>query len=303
MKKHLLKLYGSIFLLNLIFIFFARDQFSPGQEKVIEKIGEPMEMKMETTSVIPLETASRKLVAKQDTYKIKKLDYKIVEVHNIKDLEKKEEGYFVYSNKGIDLSKLSGNARKEAFVKLLLPSIEVVHKEIDLDKENIAVLSKKSAYTPEEKAYLEDLFAKYKVKFGNWKELDDRLIKYPASLILTQGAIESAWGTSRFFKEGNNIFGMWAMSKKEPRIRSHEKRTDFTVYLRAYPDLKESVEDLVGVLSRVNVYSGLRKAVNEDKSPQYIANYLIKYSEQGREYVNKVQTVLRHNDFQRYDGE
>lgn len=287
MKKYILKLYGTIFLFNLISLFFAREEFSLGQEK--------------TKSLVPLEIASPK--ASYNAYTIKRLDYKIVDVHTLNDLNKKESGYFVYSNKGIDLRKLSGKARKEAFIKLLLPSIEVVHREIDLTRENIEELSKKTTYTVSEKIYLENIFKKYKVKFGNWDELNSRLIKYPASLILTQGAIESAWGTSRFFKEGNNIFGMWAMSKKEPRIKSKERRTDFTVYLRAYPDLKESVEDLVGVLSRVNVYSGLRKAVNEEQSPQYIAKYLIKYSEQGKEYVNKVQTVLRHNDFQKYDVE
>ena len=35
----------------------------------------------------------------------------------------------------------------------------------------------------------------------------------PAALILAQAANESAWGTSRFAREGNNYFGQWCFTK------------------------------------------------------------------------------------------
>ena len=40
-------------------------------------------------------------------------------------------------------------------------------------------------------------------------ELMRRVDEIPASLVLAQAANESAWGTSRFTLEGNNIFGQW----------------------------------------------------------------------------------------------
>ena len=40
-------------------------------------------------------------------------------------------------------------------------------------------------------------------------ELMVRLDTVPMSLALTQAAMESAWGTSRFAREGNNLFGQW----------------------------------------------------------------------------------------------
>ncbi|HKJ91279.1 MAG TPA: glucosaminidase domain-containing protein, partial [Oceanipulchritudo sp.] len=42
--------------------------------------------------------------------------------------------------------------------------------------------------------------------------LDDlrrRVDVIPPSLALAQAALESGWGTSRFAREGNNLFGIW----------------------------------------------------------------------------------------------
>ena len=43
----------------------------------------------------------------------------------------------------------------------------------------------------------------------SWPLLLNRVDVIPPSLALAQGANESAWGTSRFSKEGNNYFGQW----------------------------------------------------------------------------------------------
>src|SRR5690606_39546165 len=40
-----------------------------------------------------------------------------------------------------------------------------------------------------------------------------RLDIIPADLALAQAAMESAWGGSRFAREGNNYFGQWCFSK------------------------------------------------------------------------------------------
>ncbi|NOQ67512.1 MAG: hypothetical protein GQ556_09920, partial [Desulfobacterales bacterium] len=37
----------------------------------------------------------------------------------------------------------------------------------------------------------------------------ERVDAVPTSIILAQGALESSWGSSRFTREGNSIFGMW----------------------------------------------------------------------------------------------
>lgn len=225
---------------------------------------------------------------------------------NEKEIQKKvKEALSVDSkvnSEEIDLRSLSSSERKKAFVDMLLPAINEVHEQI---KENRAIVEKlaiKTELTPEEKEFCEQLFSKYKVKYGNWKELQGKMIIYPASLILTQGALESAWGTSRFFREGKNIFGMWSTNPNEPRIPANGVRENgFVPHLRKYDSIEESVEDIVMTISISDAYKTVRKLLNEEKSPREVAYGLIKYSEEGTKYVEKVQKTLEYNDFEKYD--
>lgn len=243
-------------------------------------------------------------LAGNDVTKIPNVKYKTVELTSLKDIEKFKDSHELYSFSKIkiDLNSLPLEQKKEVFVNILLPAIEVVNAEITRTKQKVAELAKKPFLSEDEYVYAKNLFTKYKVSYGNWNELQDKLIIYPTSLILTQGAIESGWGTSRFFKEGNNLFGMLSVNPNEARIQANFKREDgLAPHFKKYNSIKDSVADIVLTLSRNNVYKNLRKLVNENKSPIEIANGLRKYSEQGELYVKKVINTLNQNNFQQYD--
>ena len=207
-----------------------------------------------------------------------------------------------YIQREVDLRELSSIERKKAFVEMLLPAINEVHEEIKENKAIVEKLAIKEDLTPEEKEFCEKLFKTYKVEYGNWKELQGKMVIYPASLILTQGALESGWGTSRFFREGNNIFGMWSTNPNEPRIAANGVRENgFVPHLRKYDTIEESVKDIVITISVSDAYKTVRKLLNEDKSPSEVAHGLIKYSEEGTKYVEKVQKTLEYNEFEKYD--
>lgn len=216
------------------------------------------------------------------------IKYETIEVKTLKDLENRPTENHVYSLDGLDLKKLSVRNRKEVFISMLLPSIEIVNKEIDRDISIIDVLSKKNSHTSEEKKELDRIFKSYKVSAYNWAELKKRMIKYPTSLILSQAAIESGWGTSKVFKEKNNLFGMNAYK--------HTNRT-----YKEYDSIKDSVKDFVLTLSRVNAYKSLRTKVHAGEPPEKIAHGLVGYSELKDVYIKKVQAMLRHNNFKKYD--
>ncbi|MDU1911781.1 glucosaminidase domain-containing protein [Fusobacterium sp.] len=235
---------------------------------------------------------------------LKKVEYKKIEINSVADLYEKrdEEGLYVFSNEELDLRKLSSEDRKDAFVQLLLPAINVVHEEIKNDKEIVKKLEKKSELTEEEKEYCENIFSRYRVEYGNWQELESKMIIYPTSLILTQGALESAWGTSRFFREGNNIFGMWSTNPNEPRIAAKGTRDNgFVPHLKKYDTIKDSVADIVLTISRNDVYKKVRESVNNEKPASEIVYGLIKYSEEGEEYIKKIKATMEKNDFLKYD--
>ena len=127
------------------------------------------------------------------------------------------------------------------------------------------------------------------------------MVIYPTSLILAQGGLESAWGTSRFFREWNNAFGIWSSSKAEPRIAAKSSRKTFTAHLRSYETLKETVEDICMLVSRADAYKNLRYYINEGKNVYEIAEGLIRYSEEGKVYIKKIKGTLKYNDLEKYD--
>ena len=233
---------------------------------------------------------------------ITEVKYDKIVVNSVEDIYQKRDGLFVFSDINIDLRKIPSEKRKDVFVKLLLPSIEVVQQEVLNNREIVKKLKVKKGLTEKEKIYAEKLFKKYRTEYGKWNELESKMIVYPASLILTQGAIESAWGTSRFFREANNAFGVWSTNPNEPRIAAKGSRGDFTPHLKKYATLKDTVEDITLIISRSSAYSGARKMIWEGKSPYEIAGGLTKYSEEGKEYVRKVRSTLKYNNFHEYDS-
>lgn len=233
---------------------------------------------------------------------ITEVKYDKIVVNSVEDVYQKRDGLFVFSDVNIDLRKIPSEKRKDVFVKLLLPSIEVVQQEVLNNREIVKKLKVKKELTEKEKIYAEKLFKKYRTEYGNWNELESKMIVYPASLILTQGAIESAWGTSRFFREANNAFGVWSTNPNEPRIAAKGSRGNFTPHLKKYDTLKDTVEDITLIISRSSAYTGARKMIWEGKSPYEIAGGLTKYSEEGKEYVRKVRSTLKYNNFHEYDN-
>ena len=232
---------------------------------------------------------------------ISKVNYYEVQVNSVEDIYKERKGLFVFSDLNIDLRDYSATKRKELFIRLLIPSIKVVREEILNNRKIVKNLKNKEHLSQEEREYMRELFKQYKVKYGQWEELESRMIIYPASLILTQGALESAWGTSRFFREANNAFGVWSTNPNEPRIAAQGSRGDFKPHLKKCSDLKETVKDITMIISRSGAYKDVRKMVWEKKSPYEIAEGLINYSEEREVYVRKVKNTMKFNQFEKYD--
>lgn len=236
---------------------------------------------------------------------IPKIEYKKVELNTLNDIDiwKNSNEVYTFTKINIDLRELPTLKKKNTFIAILLPAINVVNLEINNNREIVKNLSRKENLSDEEKNYLENLFKKYRVEYGDWNELNSRLIIYPTSLILTQGAIESAWGTSRFFREGNNLFGMWSTDPSEPRIAAKGIRDNgFVPHLKKYESIKDSVADFILNFSRNNSYKTLRNLLNDNNPPQIIATGLVKYSEEGELYVKKVINTMEYNKFNVYDS-
>ena len=207
---------------------------------------------------------------------------------------KKEEKPLFPSN--VSLKNLPPEERKKTFVEIMLPLILKANQEVLKEREFILSVSKKKRLTPEEKKKLEELFKKYKT--SSIQELLRRVDAVPVSLVLAQAAIESGWGTSRFFTEANNAFGMYAIKDKTKCI----KAKDSDVCLKIYDNLYQSVKDYIYNINVSWAYEEFRKAREKGADVYILVEALEKYSTLRNEYVRLVKNVIEKNGFTRFDS-
>ena len=80
---------------------------------------------------------------------------------------------------------------------------------------------------------------------------EDRI---PWKLSLAQAALESAWGESRFAREGNNLYGIRAVDEDSFMI----PRDNPSVKVKKYLTLCNSVMDYMDLLNKHNAYEKFR---------------------------------------------
>jgi len=206
---------------------------------------------------------------------------------------------YVYT-KAIDLSVLDVQNKKQAFINIMLPSILLAKHQLEEDRIKVLALEKKrEPLSDEEERYLANLKKDYKCHTS--KELLLRLSTHPTSIVLAQAAIESGWGTSRFYKEANNVFGVWSYSENEPRIKAMEDREGKSVYVRKYDVLPESIISYFKTIAR-GPYSEFRAAREKISEVSVLISYLKLYSELSEEYVKRLGQLIQYNKLEKYDS-
>jgi len=125
----------------------------------------------------------------------------------------------------------------------------------------------------------------------------------PAGLALAQAANESAWGKSRFAREGNNLFGTWTYDT-DNGIKPERRAAGKTHLVRNYDSLEASVRDYMHNLNSHPAYQPLRerraiqRSERQTLSAMYLAGGLTAYAENGDEYVKIIQSMIRSNNLE-----
>jgi len=191
---------------------------------------------------------------------------------------------------------MSTKKKKERFLYLILPPTQYVHKQLMQRYKKIADDINNSRNI----AQIEALKKKYGASSN--EDLLARLKPHPVSIVLAQAAMESSWATSRFFLEANNIFGMWSVDPKEERIAAGEQRDgNVTIWLRKFDTIEDSIKAYYDLIATVPAYTKLRKLRLETNDPFVITQGLDRYSEMGKAYIDEINSVIRHNNFTRFD--
>jgi Bax protein len=224
---------------------------------------------------------------------------KIKTPSDIKIFKTKEIEPINYTNT-ISLNNLQVSEKKQKFFHMILPAILISKANLKLKRERVLSLmsTPKEELLEEDKEFLKDLYKTYKTKDN--KKLVSRLKTHPVSIILAQAAIESAWGESRFFKEGNNIFGMWSYNKNEPRIKAKGNRNGKSIYVKKYATVSDAIDDYFAVIGR-GAYKSFRKQRDITNDPLKLVAYLVNYCELREQYTNKLKKFIVSNKLREFD--
>ncbi len=220
----------------------------------------------------------------------------------------------VHTSLPLELAAMSGTKRKETFLRLLYPVVIKALQEVAAERQRLVDITARMGLSPtdaipepmqllargatvEEAEFLGHLTRKYRARTVD--ELLRRVNLLPPSLILAQGAIESSWGTSRFAREGNNIFGIWTWAadgivpiRRDPG-KNHK--------VARYPSILDSVRSYLLNINRHPAYATLRALRQESMDPLVLADGLEPYSARGAAYIEEVKAIIAANRLVAYD--
>lgn len=236
---------------------------------------------------------------------------KSFETESIIVAEEEKTGNDVSATQMPDFSRLNGGKLlKTRFFEFLKPIVEAENERVlsqrrfikrsyvafkndwQLNDDHIARLNKiaREYRLPVKEAYTSKDF----------RELLMRVDKVPETLALIQAANESAWGTSYFAREANNLFGQWCFTEGcgvVPRRRAEGA----THEIKKFNTVNEAVRGYIRNLNTHAAYSyfrNLRYEARQSGEPldsHYLAIGLQKYSQKGMEYVSIIRSMINSN--------
>jgi len=103
-------------------------------------------------------------------------------------------------------------------------------------------------------------------------------LRVPYEMILGQAALESGWGTSRFAKEANNLFGIKTWNKNIPHLfpQGIDKWPGWGV--RVFASKCDSVKEYIRLLNEHPAYEDFRKLRLKTNDPIKLIKTLDKFS-------------------------
>jgi Bax protein len=172
-----------------------------------------------------------------------------------------------------------------------------IHYQINLGKK----------LEPEDRLWLEGISERYGFNKVSLPVLLKRVDIIPPSLALAQAAKESGWGTSRFVREGNALFGQWTFSDIESLLPSRRDQGK-QHRVRTFSSLLDSVRAYAHNLNTHKAYEKLRRIRNELRQKGapvdglFLVESIKKYSAIGESYVRDIRILIEGNNLHHLDN-
>ena len=199
-----------------------------------------------------------------------------------------------------DMAAEDSSLRKDLFLRLALPVLLEVNREIAADRAYLLSSGYqgpvRSASDPRIRAIAERYYAS-----GSMDELLTRVDILPPALMLAQAVVESGWGTSRFAIEGQALYGQWTWNAEDAGIVPSERDAGANHRVRAFASLLDCARAYAVNVNRHSAYQPLRDLradlsdAEKSSAGHALAAGLLAYSTQGQRYVTKLREVMETN--------
>ena len=207
----------------------------------------------------------------------------------------------------------SFSLKKVEFIETLLPLIAYQNQQILVERERLFKIQNylldNKTLNQNDLEYLSAIADKYLIETNNKHKIDivDKLLLsvniIPTSIVLAQAATESGWGTSRFAKEYNALFGQYTYNEKKGVI-PYEREIGKKHLIKHFSSLDKSVESYFKNINTHYAYEkfrSIRNAMHEDNLDiKLLTNALDVYAED-KSYVDTINSIIDTNEFTQFD--
>lgn len=199
--------------------------------------------------------------------------------------------------------------KKQAFFGFLAPIVQVENARIEARRDRLIAIQAKwqqrQVLTDEDREALEAIAKNYKVSLSediaqSLALLLRRVDIVPEALVLVQAANESGWGTSRFAREGLNLFGQWCFTEGCGLVPD-SRVEGMTHEVQRFRSINAAVRSYLQNINTHPAYQELRRIRAEyrqqgaDIRALDLTAGLLSYSERGEEYIDELNAMIRVN--------
>ena len=206
-----------------------------------------------------------------------------------------------------DLRKLrTSSQRKAVFIKTALPLILRANELIAEERARLIELQGRADLAGTEREWGLRLAQRYGFERLDFAKLLERVDVIPPSLALAQAAEESGWGTSRFARTGNALFGQRIFRQRVHGMVPQERAAGETFRVRAFDGLLDSVRAYFHNLNTHPAYESFRKMRARMREDDAVDSYALAgtmefYAERRGAYVKTIRKIMLGNNMRVYD--
>tara|TARA_Y100000590_G_scaffold196367_1_gene222973 strand:+ start:1281 stop:2204 length:924 start_codon:yes stop_codon:yes gene_type:complete len=215
-----------------------------------------------------------------------------------------------------NVEKLNKFSKKEKFINEILPIIIQVNTKLRNDRlkliniKNRLILHK--TLDKKDQDYIIKIAKSYNIDYKNKHKIDiiEKLLKsvdeIPTSLVLAQAANESGWGTSRFAREYNALFGQYTFDHNSGVVPIYRDVGE-NYLIKFFPNVNDSVESYFKNINTHNAYKEFRLERNNLRNKNLpldslkLVNYLKPYAKD-KNYIKTIKSIINSNYLIKFDN-